>query len=80
MTILYPQVPLEEWSRRYRISLTPLQCRKCGAERKYTRPYALPGYRGVQVERPCPGCKDPSLMTVCVPVGQALELWEMLRP
>jgi hypothetical protein len=50
MAILYPQVPLDEWCKRYNIQPKTNKCRKCGKLQTTTIPIASKSFRGLQAE------------------------------
>lgn len=45
--MIYPDVPAEEWARRYGLDREPYPCLRCGVPQELTIPYAHGSWRGL---------------------------------
>ena len=48
--MIYPDIPVEVWAKRWNISLKEGECLKCKKKFPFTKPFATGKFRGVSQE------------------------------
>jgi ribosome-binding protein aMBF1 (putative translation factor) len=67
--MIYPDVPVDKWIKKYDLKIYHRQCPHCSVTVSTNRPWITVDYAGIELEY-CPSCNKKIGMSVAVPISE----------